>query len=185
MFSDLPGGPDLIECQIKLKNSSPCRKAPYKILYELQPEVERQLTKMLELDLIRESDSDFSRPLVLVKKKDGSIRLCVSYVALNERIETDQYGAANPDDILSRAAGSSFISTIDIRSAYYQVSMAEDSKKFSAFRSPSGTLFEFQVMPLGLKISSMLWQRLVDRILRGAHTYASALIDDIVVHSMD
>ena len=121
----------------------------------LQPEVERQLTKMLELGLIRESDSDVSSPLVLVRKKDGSIRLCVSYVALNESIEMDHYGAANPDDILSHSAGSRFISTIDIRSAYYQVSMTEDSKKYTVFRSLSGILFEFQVKPMGQK--SVRW----------------------------
>ena len=74
VFCDLPGRTDLVECQIKLTDSSPCRKASYKVPYALQPEVGRQLTKMLELCLIRESDSDFSSPLVLVKKKDGSIR---------------------------------------------------------------------------------------------------------------
>ena len=139
----------------------------------------------MKLGLIHESDSDFNSPLVLGKKKDGSIRLCVRYVAFNKRSETDQYGAANLDDILSRAAGSRFISTVDIGSAYYQVSVTEDSKKYTTFRSPSGTLFEFQVMPMGLTISSMVWQRLVDRILRGVHTYASSLMDNIVVHSMD
>ena len=185
VLSDLPGRTDLVKCKIKLKDSSSCRKAPYKVPYALQPEVERQLTKTLELGLIR--DSDFSSPLVLVKRKDGPIRLCVNYVAFNERIEMDHYGTTNPDDILSRAVGFCFISTIDIGSAYYQVSMTEVSQKYTAFKSSSGTLFEFQVMPMNLKISLMVWQRLrlVDRILRGAHTYSSALIDDIVVHLMD
>ena len=68
--------------------------AAYKIPDALKPEVEDQITKMLQFGLIVESDCEYSSPLVVVKETDGSIRLCVNYIALNERIETDQYGAA-------------------------------------------------------------------------------------------
>ena len=110
---------------------------------------------------------------------------CVNYIALTERIATDQYGAANPNEILCRAAGSEWISIIDFRSSYYQVKMADDSKRYTAFRCPDHTLWQFCVMPMGLKISCMVWERLVDRIFRGAHSFVSAMVDDIVIYSKD
>ena len=100
MFSDVPERTDLFQCQIKLKDRNPCKTAAYKAPDSLKPAVEDQITKMLQLGLIEESDIEYSSPLVVVKKTDGSIRLCVNYIALNERIETDQYGAANPNEIL-------------------------------------------------------------------------------------
>ena len=82
VFSDVPERTDLVQCQIKLKDPTPCKIAAYKIPDSLKQEVEDQITKMLQLGLIEESDSEYSSPLAVVKKTDGSIRLCVNYSAL-------------------------------------------------------------------------------------------------------
>ena len=63
--------------------------------------------------------------------------------------------------------------------------MADDSKRYMAFRGPDHMLWQFCVMPMGLNISCMVWQRLVDRIVRAAHSFASAMVDDIVIYSND
>ena len=68
VFSDLPGKCNLVKCEIKLKDDSPCRKVAYRIPFALQSEVESQITQMLSMGLIRESDSDYSSPLVIVRK---------------------------------------------------------------------------------------------------------------------
>ena len=93
VFSDVPERTDLVQCQLKLKDPASYKMAAYKTPDALNPEVEDQITKMLQLELIEESDSEYSSPLVVVKKTDGSIRLCVNYKALNERLR-HQYGAA-------------------------------------------------------------------------------------------
>ena len=81
VFRDLPGRTDLVQWQTKLKDPTPCKMAAYKIPDALKPEVEFQIAKMLQLELIEESNSEYSSPLVVVKKTDGSIRLCVNYIS--------------------------------------------------------------------------------------------------------
>ena len=101
---------------------------------------------------------------------------------MNDRIQDDHYSAPNPDDILSRAANARYTSAIDLRNAYNQVKLTERSKKYTAFRFLNYSL-ELNRMPAGLKIASMVFQRLIDRVLRGTHSFASALIDDVIIYS--
>ena len=131
------------------------------------------------MGLIRESDN--SLPLVIVRKRDKSIRLCVNYANINAKIVND-HPAPLPDAIFGRAAGAKYIRTIEIRCAYYQIELAEESNKYTAFRFENA-LFEWNRLPMGLKISSIVFQRLVDRVLRSAHSFASSVIDDIMCHS--
>ena len=90
----------------------------YKIPDAMRLQVEEQITKMLQLGIIEENNSPYCSPLVVVKKRDGSIRLCVNNIGLNERIESDLNGLDDPREILAKVAGGRYISTIDIRRAY-------------------------------------------------------------------
>ena len=114
VFLDYPGKSDLIKCKLTPKDESPCKQAPYRMPDALKPAVEAEIIKLLENGFIVECESDFSSPLVVVRKRDGSIRLCCNYIALNDRLVDDHYITANPAEILSSAAGAAVVSTIDL-----------------------------------------------------------------------
>ena len=107
---------------------------------------------LLESGFTAECESDFSSPLVVVRKRDGSIRLCCNCIALNERLVNDHYITANPAEILSSAAGATVVSTIDLKQAFWQVEMEEDSVKYTTLRCLLGN-FAWKRMPFGLNTS--------------------------------
>ena len=123
----------MIKCKLTLKDESRCKQAPYGMTDGLKPAVEAEIIKLLESDFIVGYESDFSSPLVVVRKRDGSIRLCRNSIALNERLVDDHYIPANPAEILSLAAGAATVSIIDLKQAIWQVEM-EDSVKYIRFR---------------------------------------------------
>ena len=94
--------------------------------------MEAEIIKLLESGFIVECESDFSSPLVVVRKREGSIRLCCKYRALNERLVDYHYITANPAEILSSAAGATVVSTIDLKQAFWQVEMEDDSVKYTS-----------------------------------------------------
>ena len=100
----------------------------------LKPAVEAGIIKLLENGFIIECKSDFNSPLVVVRKRDGSIRLCCNDIALNEISVDDHYITTNPTEILSSATGAAVVSTIDLKQAFWQVEMEEDSVKYTNFR---------------------------------------------------
>ena len=91
---------------------------------------------------------------------------------------------STPDELVNRVAGAKYITRIDLRSAYYQCMLSPESRKYTAFQTPFGT-YRYVKMAMGLKTASATCQRLVDRVLKGAHRYACSLIDDILIYSMD
>ena len=104
--------------------------------------------------------------IVLVQKKDGSIRFCVDYCELNSVTRKDAYPLPRIDDTLDTLAGAKWISTLDLLSGYWQVEMNEADKPKTAFRTPEGH-FEFNVMPFGLCNAPVTFQRLIDLVLAG------------------
>ena len=166
VLSAYPRKTDLIKCKLMLKDESPCKQAPYGMPDALKPAVVAEIIKLLENGFIVECDSDFSSPLVVVRKRDGSIRLCCNYIALNERLVDDHYITANSAEILSSAAGAAVVSTIDLKQAFWQVELEEDSVKYTSFRCFVDS-FAWTRMPFGLQTSPKILYRLIDKILRG------------------
>lgn len=109
VFTDKLGRTDLIEHEIKVKNPKPCVSAPYKVPESLQPEVEREIERLLTEGILVESDSEYAAPLVVVKKPSGKLRLCGNYRLLNSLCEDDVYLMNNPSNILRRAANCKFL----------------------------------------------------------------------------
>ena len=131
--------------------------------------------------ICRPSDSPWSSDVVLVKKKDGSLRFAVDYRRLNAITKRDQYSLPNPQSIFDKLKGSSFFSKLDIASAYWTVPIREPDIEKTAFHTPRG-LFEMMVMPFGLCNSQSTFQRLMDRTLRGVSNVES-FVDDILIFS--
>ncbi len=131
--------------------------------------------------LIRSSTSPWSSPIVLAKKKDGTLRFCVDYRKLNAVTKKDAYPLPRIDDCLDTLKGAQWFSTLDLRSGYWQIPMADDSIEKTAFCTRYG-LFEFLVMPFGLTNAPATFERLMERVMSGLQwTQCLVYIDDIIV----
>ncbi len=138
---------------------------------------------MLKENIIEPSRSPWASPVLLVKKKDGTIRFCVDYRKLNLVTIKDVYPLPRIDDSLAVLSSGRFFSTLDLISGYHQIPMAEESKDKTAFITPNG-LFQFRVMPFGLTNAPATFQRFMDAILAG-YKWRTLLVymDDICVFS--
>jgi hypothetical protein len=136
---------------------------------------------MLDDGVIRRSSSQWSSPLHMVRKKDGSWRPCGDYRHLNLQTVEDRYPLPNMADLAARLAGCNIFSKLDLRKGYLQVPVAATDVPKTAIITPFG-LFEFVRMPFGLKNAGMTFQRLMDTLLGGL-PFAFVYLDDILVAS--
>ena len=121
---------------------------------------------MLSQDIIEPSYSPWSSPVLLVTKKDGSIRFCIDYRKLNTVTRKDAYPLPSVCDSLEALSGSKWLSTLDMASGFCQCELAESDKPKTAFSTHKG-LFQFKVLPFGLCNAPFCFERLMKMVLRG------------------
>ena len=176
---------DAAEHTIETGTAKPIAQHPRPTGPNQKKEIEKQIQEMLQDEVIRESRSPWSSPIVLVKKKDGSVRFCVDYRKLNEVTTRDHYPLPRTEDILDTLGRSKFFTTLDLRSGYWQVPVKEEDKKKTAFVSYAG-LYEYNVMPFGLTNAPATFQRLMDAVLAGLRWQTCLVyLDDIIIFSPD
>ena len=120
--------------------------------------------------------------MVVVKKKDHTVRICVDYRQLNAISKMDAYPMPRVDDMVDLVGGAHFVSTFDLTKGYWQVPVRRKDQEKTAFSTPFG-LFQFQRMPFGLKGAPATFQRMVDKLLDDIREFAGAYIDDVIVYS--
>ena len=149
VFTDKPGLTDLLEHEIKTTTGTPIRLKPYPLPFAITDVVSDEIEKMLEMQVIEPSESAYSSPIVLVKKKDQTLRFCIDLRALNRITLFDAEPMSNIEELFSKLSGHKYFSRLDLSKGYWQVPLSEDSKHKTAFRTPRG-LFQFRVMAFGL-----------------------------------
>jgi hypothetical protein len=148
--------------------SCPIRQPPHRLGPEKEKEVEKQIDSLLNRDLIEPSNSAWSSPVVLVRKKDGGWRFCIDYRRLNAVTIQDAFPLPRIDESLDALTGSKFFSTLDLPSGYWQVPLDAEAREKSAFVTRGG-LWNWKVLPQGLTSAPATFQRLMEHVLRGLH----------------
>ncbi|CAM4533278.1 unnamed protein product, partial [Lepidochelys kempii] len=181
-FSATPGLTERAYHSIDTGNAHPIRVQPYRMSPQAKTAIEREIQDMLQMGIIRPSESAWASPVVLVPKPDGEIRFCVDYRKLNAVTHPDNYPMPRTDELLEKLGRAQFISTLDLTKGYWQVPLDESAKERSAFITHLG-LYEFNVLPFGLRNAPATFQRLVDGLLTGLGEYAVAYLDDVAIFS--
>ncbi|GKC62239.1 putative reverse transcriptase domain-containing protein, partial [Tanacetum coccineum] len=149
---DLSGLPPLWEIEFRIElipGAVPIAKSPYRLTPSELEELSGQLKELHDKGFIRPSLSPWGTPVLFVKKKNGSFRMCIDYRELNKLTVKNRYPFPKIDDLFDQLQGSQFFSKIDLRSGYHQLRVHEDDIPKTAFRTRYGH-FEFTVMPFGL-----------------------------------
>jgi len=140
---------DVCKHQINLKETKPVKQPVRRVPYTMRDEVKKQLDNMLDAGLIKESESPWASPIVLVRKANGSLRICVDYRRLNEVTIKDCYPLPKIEDMLVILHKAKFYTILDLASGYHQIGIKTVDKPKIAFVTEFG-LFEYNVMPFGL-----------------------------------
>ena len=135
---------------------------------------------MEQAGTIERSASEWAAPIVLVKKKDSTLRLCVDYRRLNAVSQTDAYPMPWIDELIDRLGDAKYITTLDLSHGFWQVPVRKEDQYKAAFTTPYG-LFQFRVMPLGLQGAPATFQRMMDALLKDVGSFAAAYLDDVII----
>jgi hypothetical protein len=169
---------------IRLIKDEPFRIRPYHLSEDKKRALYECLGEMLATGVIERSDSDYCSPVVLVKRKDGTVRFCTNYRRLNLLTKDEAAPpAADPEGATRfRDRYGVFVARPQVR--LLQIPMDQASKRLTAFATPDGATYQYRVMPLGLKNAPATFQKLMARVLTGllgrcVHVY----LDDIIIYS--
>ncbi|GJZ64831.1 putative reverse transcriptase domain-containing protein [Tanacetum coccineum] len=183
---DLPGLPPTrqVEFQIDLiPGAAPVARAPYRLAPSEMKELLKQLKELSDKGFIRPSSSPWGAPVLFVKKKDGSFRMCIDYRELNKLTVKNRYPLPRIDDLFDQLQGSSVYSKIDLRSGYHQLRVREEDIPKMAFRTRYGH-YEFQVMPFGLTNAPAVFMDLMNRVCKPfLDKFVIVFINDILIYS--
>ena len=183
---DLPGLPPTRQVEFRIDlvpGAAPVARAPYRLAPTELQELSDQLSELSEKGFIRPSSSPWGAPVLFVKKKDGSFRMCIDYRELNKLTIKNRYPLPRIDDLFDQLQGSSVYSKIDLRSGYHQLRVREEDIPKTAFRTRYGH-YEFQVMPFGLTNAPAVFMDLMNRVCKPyLDKFVIVFIDDILIYS--
>ena len=182
VLCDTPGLTQKAMLCVRTGDRGPVRNHPYGVAPRWKDEVESQIRQLEQMGIIRQSDSPWSSPMVVVKKKDGGVRLCVDYRAVNNITDPDPYLMPSIEDILNALCSAKYISKVDLNKGFHQIPVNPADIPKTAFCTPWGK-FEFVVMPFGLRNGPAIFQRLMDNVLQQDGKISRVYIDDIAIFS--
>ncbi|KAJ9526886.1 hypothetical protein QJQ45_017744 [Haematococcus lacustris] len=187
VFGDMPPGLPPNRPVGHTIRTPPGAEAPYKRMYKLSPreeaEVKKQVAELLAKGLIEPSSSPYGAPILFVQKKDGSLRMCIDYRALNKLTVRDRYPLPRIDDLFDKLAGKRVFSSLDLQSGYHQIRITEEDVPKTAFLTPMGQ-FQFKVLCFGLTNAPATFKRMMNNVFKPLiNECVLVYIDDILVMS--
>ncbi|KAG1934526.1 interleukin-1 receptor accessory protein-like 1-A [Pimephales promelas] len=177
------GRTDKVKHHINLSDNTPFKQRSRPIHPQDVDAVRRHLKELLDAGVIRESESPFASPIVVVKKKNNDVRLCIDFRKLNSQTIKDAYALPNLEEAFSALTGSKWFSVLDLKSGFYQIEMEEADKHKTAFVCPLG-FYEFNRMPQGVTNAPSSFQRLMERCMGDLNRReVLVFVDDLIVFS--
>ena len=175
------GHTDVVKHAINTGDAKPIKQRPRRHPIINQQEIDRQVKDLEERGVIEPSSSPWASNVVLVKKKDGTKRLCIDYRDLNEVTIKDAYPVPRIDETLDALGSAKWFSTLDLSSGYWQVALDEEAQDKSTFVVRNG-LYRWKVMPFGLTNAPATFERLMEKVMRGLQWEILLIyLDDIIV----
>ncbi|KAL1914349.1 uncharacterized protein VTP21DRAFT_8988 [Calcarisporiella thermophila] len=166
-----------------IPGTEPPARAPYRMSQPELQELKRQIDELLEKEFIKPSTSPYGAPVIFAPKRDGTLRLCTDYRALNKATIKNRYPLPRIDDLLDQLHGAKYFTRIDLRQGYHQIRVASEDTHKTAFRTRYGS-YEYLVLPFGLCNAPATFMRLMNE------TFAPFLdkcvlvyLDDILIYS--
>ena len=157
------------------------QRSPYRLSEEERKTVRERISELIRPNIIRPSKSPFASPMLLVKKKDGSDRLCVDFRALNKNTVADRYPLPLIADQIARLQNAKYLISLNMASGFHQIPIHPNSTEYTAFVTPDGQ-YEYVTMPFGLKNAPSVFQRAIFNALGDlAYSYVVGYLDDVLV----
>nr|GEZ67110.1 putative reverse transcriptase domain-containing protein [Tanacetum cinerariifolium] len=185
---DLPGlpPPQQVEFRIDLvPGAAPVAHVPYRLAPSEMKELVKKLQELYEKGFIRPSSLPWGAPVLFIKKKDCSFRMCIDYRELNKLTVKNRYPLPRIDDLFDQLRCSSVYSKIDLRTGYHQLRIREEDIPITTFRTRYG-YYEFRVMPFGLTNAPVVFMDLMNRVCKPyLDKFVIVFIDDILIYSKD
>ena len=183
VLSDLPGRTDVIEHDVELTTSEPIRSKGYKIPFKTKEIIQTEVQTMLDLGVIERSKSPYSSPIVLVSKKDGTVRFCIDFRKINKATVFDSEPMPELEGVFASMSGCTYFSKIDLTKGYWQIPLTDSARELTAFETPLG-LFQYTVMPFGMVNSGATFCRMMRQVL-GAVDNVNSFVDDVWMFTSD
>ena len=181
LFTEAPGTTSLAQHHIKRTSDQPVRSRPYPVPYSLRESLKKDITDMMTTGVIRESSSPYASPVVVVKKKDNTNRICVDYRKFNKLTVFDPEPMPTAEHLFQKLNGDKYFTRIDLSKGYWQISIPEEDIPKTAFVTPDGS-YEFVKMPFGMINSAATLKRAMKKLLHGLDN-VEFYWDDILVHT--
>ena len=179
------GSTDLAEHTIRtVPGCKPVYQRPYRIPLAKQEFARNEIKQMAEKGLIESSCSPWNSPVVLVSKRNGTLRFCIDFRKVNLYTIPDKHPLPNPEDTLGALGGSKWFSTVDLKSGFHQIKIKESDRPLTAFSIPGSGHWQFRVLPFGLINSGSVFERTMERVFdRLTFKFLLIYLDDLIIHS--
>ena len=181
IFTDIPGKTSIVQHKVDLTTPHPVRSRPYQVPHSVRDSLRQDIKYMLEMGIIRESTSPYASPVVIVKKPDGSNRVCIDFRKLNKISVFDPEPMVTAEDLFAKMNKSKYFTKIDFTKGYWQIPVAPEDIPKTGFVTPDGC-YEFIMMPYGMVNAGATYVKGMRKLLHGMD-HVESYIDDILVHT--